>query len=258
MSEEEVEAEDAEAAEDPAADARRWLLTTTSGALATLSADPETEGFPFGSVVPFALTPEGEPFILTASIAQHTRNLRRDPRASLLVQEPQPADGGDPQAGWRVTLLGRMHEIAADEALHARYAERVPDAPAYFETHDFAFWEMDVVRVRVIAGFGRICWVEADAIRRDPRGEGLGAAAAGIIEHMNADHEDALLAMCAAFRDVRPKDARIVDVDRTGFLVRTEAPGGVLHFSFGREIRAADAREAFVALTRKARAALRP
>jgi putative heme iron utilization protein len=240
--------------EDPAADVRRWLLTTPIASMATLSADPETEGFPFGSVVPFALTPEGEPFILTASIAQHTRNLRRDPRASLLVQEPVVA-GGDPQAGWRVTLLGRMRPIDADAALHARYAERVPDSPAYLETHDFAYWKMDVTRVRSIAGFGRIGWVEAAAIRRDPLGEGLAEAAPAIIEHMNTDHADALLAMCAAFRDVRPARAEIVAVDRTGFLVRADG-AEMHHFSFGREIRAADAREAFVALTREARARL--
>ncbi len=244
--------------EDPAAGVRRRLLAAPSGALATLSADRVTEGYPFGSVVPFALTPEGEPFILAASIAQHTRTMRRDPRASLLVQEPQPASGGDPQAGWRVTLLGRMREIAAGEGLAARYAERVPDASAYLATHDFAFWKMDVVRVRSIAGFGEICWVEAGAIRRDPHGEGLGAAAPGIIEHMNADHEGALLAMCAGFRAVRPAKARMVEVDRAGFLVRTEAPEGLLHFSFGREIRAADAREVFVALARRARAAIAP
>jgi putative heme iron utilization protein len=146
-----------------------------------------------------------------------------------------------------------MREISPDESLHARYAERVPDAPDYFETHDFSYWKMDLTRVRYIAGFGRISWVAAEAVRRDPRGVGVGEAAAEAIAHMNADHAEALLAMCEAFRGFRPEAARIAELDRTGFLVRTRGPERLLHFSFEREARAADLREIFVGLTRKAR-----
>lgn len=240
---------------DEADEIRRRLLETPAGALATLSADPATEGYPFGSILPFALTPEGAPIVLLAGIAQHTRNLKRDPRCSLLVHEPAAA-GGDPQAGWRVTLLGRMRPIEADEGLHARYCERVPGAEAYLETHDFAYWRLDLERVRWIGGFGEISWIEAREVLRDPRGAGVGAAAAAIVGHMNEDHEAALLAICEAFRGRRPAAARKVDLDRAGFFVRTSGPDRLEYFSFGREIAAAEAREVFVALTKKARAAL--
>jgi putative heme iron utilization protein len=245
---------DEEAPADLGAEVRRRLIEAKSGALATLSADAATEGFPFGSVVPFALTAEGAPFVLVANIAQHTKNMRRDPRVSLLVQEP--TNDADPQAGWRATLLGRMTPLPADPALDARYRERVPRAEGYLATHDFGYWRLDPVRVRWIGGFGEIAWVEAREVLRLPRGAGLAEAAEGIMEHMNADHEDALRAMCEAFRGTRPARARIVDVDRAGFLVRADAPEGLEHFSFGREIAAADAREAFVSLARRARAAL--
>jgi hypothetical protein len=247
-----------EEASDPAAEARRGLLERTSGALATLSADAATAGWPFGSVVPFALTPEGAPAILIADIAQHTRNLRSDPRASLLVQQRE--DAGDPQAGWRVTLLGRMRPVvdaAAVEALHARYVERVPGAPGYLDTHGFGYWVMDVVRARWIGGFGDICWLEAADVLRDPGGEGIGAARAMVVEHMNADHADALAAICEARAGFRPTEARMVDLDRAGFALRTREPERLVHVSFGREIAAADAREVFVSLTRDARQKLK-
>jgi putative heme iron utilization protein len=234
---------------------RSWLLRYTAGTLCTLSADPETAGWPFGSIVPFALTARGVPLILIADIAQHTRNLRRDERASLLVHEV--AAEGDPQAAGRVTLMGRMRPVEPGdpelEALHARYLERVPSAGAYFETHDFSYWWMEIARVRLIGGFGRISWLAPEAVLRDPLGAGMDAAAPRIIAHMNEDHEDALRDMVEVRGGARPARARIVAVDRAGFLVRTEAPDGLRHISFGREISAAEARDAFVALARAAR-----
>jgi putative heme iron utilization protein len=65
------------------ADARRLLLAAKAGVLSTLSLD--VPGFPFGSVVPYCLDRGGLPLILVADIAQHTRNLLADPRASLTV-----------------------------------------------------------------------------------------------------------------------------------------------------------------------------
>ncbi len=238
--------------EDPAARARQWLLSTSSGTLSTISADESIRGFPFGSVVPFALTAEGDPFLYLADIAQHTSNLRSDPRASLLVQERRE---GDPQAGWRLTLIGRLRERTGSglEEHVARYRDRVPDAPGYDETHDFTFWQMDLVRVRSIGGFGDIRWLDPRDLRRDPKGAGLAQAAARIVEHMNEDHADALLDVCGAFGPGRPERARMTDVDRAGFLVRTEGPDDLYFIPFGREISADDARDVFVAMTRQAR-----
>ncbi len=249
----------ADEARDLGALVRARLIERTFGALATISADAATLGWPFGSIAPYALTAEGAPAILAADIAQHTRNLRRDARASLLVHEPV-GPGGDPQAGWRVTLLGTMRPVkdgAALEELHARYVERVPGAPAYFRTHGFGYWVMDVVRARWIGGFGDIHWLEARDVLRDPGGEGMAAAAPRIVEHMNEDHADALAAICEARCGFRPEAARMTAVDRAGFLVRTSGPDRLVHISFGREIRASEAREVFVELARTARAALR-
>jgi hypothetical protein len=243
---------------DRAAAARAALLATKTGALATLSADEATLGWPFGSVVPFALTAEGAPAILIADIAQHTRNLERDGRASLLVKQPS-APGVDPQAGWRVTLMGRMRRAADDgslEELHARYVERVPDAPDYFRTHGFSYWTMEIVRVRWIGGFGDIGWLAPADVLREPGGEGLSEAADGIIRHMNEDHADVLAAICEWRHGFRPAAARMTAIDRAGFLFRTSGPDRLVHVSFGREIRAAEAREVFIDLARAARRAL--
>ena len=240
---------------DPAAEIRHWLLSVTTATLCTLAAERDVLGWPFGSLAPFAVGRDGTPIVLLSEIAQHTKNLRRDPRVSLFVRDPHAA--GDAQASWRVTVLGRARALsAADEELeeiHARYRERVPGAPSYLGTHDFTYFALEPVRVRAIGGFGAIRWLEPAAILRDPHGGDLREAAAGIVAHMNADHEDALCAIVAAATGASPARAQMTAIDRAGFLIRTEAPDELRYVGFGREIEAREARDVFVNLARAAR-----
>lgn len=269
----EIEGAAREAAKgDPAADVRRWLLEAKSATLCTLSAKGGLEGWPFGSIVPFALTARGEPVVLIARIAAHTANLRKDARASLFVHEPHRE--GDPQAGWRATLLGRMEKLVpASEAarelmpyeratpddelaeIHARYRERVPASDGYLETHGFDFWRLSgLEKVRYIAGFGSITWLEGDAVLRDPLGAGVLEVAPGAVQHMNEDHGQNLVEMCAGLYGFAPEEARMVSLDRAGFLVETRAPERLLWFSFGREITGDEVRGAVIDVLKRARA----
>jgi len=242
---------------DPASEVRHWLLSVTTATLSTLAAESDVLGWPFGSLAPYALRSDGTPIVLLSEIAQHTKNLRRDPRVSLFVRDPHAS--GDTQASWRVTVLARARALdAADdelEEIHARYRERVPSAPSYLGTHDFTYFALEPVRVRAIGGFGAIRWLEAAAILRDPLGGGLREAAQGIAAHMNADHADALRAIVATATGTLPVRAHMTSIDRAGFLVRTESPDELRYLGFGREIEAREAREVFVNLARAARGA---
>jgi len=240
---------------EPATEVRRHLLGPNVATLGTLSREPQTLGFPFGSVVPYALDERGRPLILISDLAQHTKNLEGDTRASMLVRAEA---AGDPQAHWRITLLGRMERPGEAEVArcHARYAARVPAAPSYQSAHDFAIWRMDVVRVRYIGGFGRIHWVEPEQYLREPGHSGFAEASRGIIEHMNEDHADALVDYCRGLRGFTPSAAELVAVEAAGFFVRTEDPDDLVYFPFGAEIEASGAREAFVTLLKHARDAV--
>src|SRR5215470_1229314 len=77
--------------------ARTLAYLARTGTLATLSR--RHPGHPFGSVMPYALDAGGRPFFLISSMAMHTQNLEADPRASLLVT--QPDWDGDPLAAAR-------------------------------------------------------------------------------------------------------------------------------------------------------------
>ena len=239
---------------DLGAGVRQWLLSATTATLCTIAAETEIAGWPFGSLAPFALGSDGTPILLLSELAQHTKNLRRDPRVALFVRDPSAT--GDAQASWRATVVGRVRSLAQPELeeAHARYCARVPNAPSYLGTHDFTYFALDPLRVRVIGGFGAIHWLAGDAVLRDPLGGGLREAASWIISHMNTDHEEALREIVAATTGTAPARARIRQVDRAGFLVDTTSPDALRYVGFGREIEGAEAREAFVALVRDARA----
>lgn len=232
---------------------RTLLATARTAALATLGEG----GFPFGSLVSHAVDRVGRPLLLLSDLAEHTRNVAADPRASVLAIE---SGAGDPLALARVTVVGRVAEVAGDEraTVLEAYLAAHPDA-FYSGFADFRLYRLEVTSVRYVGGFGRMSWVGAEAYAAaepDP----LRPHATGIIEHMNDDHAEALVLFCRRFGG-RPDtvEARMVAVDRYGFAVLTaDAPGGdaaAVRLSFGRSVDTADAvRAAMIELVREARA----
>jgi putative heme iron utilization protein len=269
-----VAAEEGARAEDPAANARQWLIDSSAATLCTSSTRSGLEGYPFGSVVPYALSAEGKPVIYIATIAAHTANLRADNRASLFVRQPDTE--GDPQNGWRITVMGKMRRLALPDeevsakdehvvervcqeerdALHARYLETTPWARDYGLTHGFAYWRMsEVEAVRYIAGFGKICWLDGGEVVDDAMAGGLDKASAGAVEHMNDDHRDNMIEMVEGHYGFTPTSATMTRLDRLGFFVQTEGPDRLLHFSFGKAIDAKTLRPAVIDVLKKAREA---
>mgnify|MGYP000409511744 CR=1 FL=1 len=216
LSEIEAAAKAAEA-DDPSGHARQWLLENHVATLCTTSTKRSVKGFPFGSVVPFALTPDGRPVILIANIATHTANLKADPRASLFVR--QPGLEGDPQKGWRITLMGTWAPVESGperDEIHARYVERVPFAEGYLATHDFGYWEM----TEVAAKHGRnaalqelIERIHVFAAAPDHNAQDFGAAlGATFTAYANFLADDGELALANQYLDILPKCSESADL----------------------------------------------
>jgi len=263
----------ARSVDEPAVDIRQWLLENFRATLCTTAAKPSIAGHPFGSIVPFSIDSHGRPYLMIAEIAAHTANLRQDPRAALMVSDPDA--GGDPQGSWRITLIGSMKRILVEgsdsrfaksavkvsqdeyDDLHRRYVERVPQADSYIKQHDFSYWRMEeILSVRYIAGFGRICWVEGHEILREPLGGGLERAAQPAIDHMNEDHHDNMIEMCKGLYGFTPRSAHMFALDTTGFHIATQDPERSLFFSFKQEIDAQSLRVAVIDVLKRARAAI--
>ena len=108
---------------------------------------------PYGSFVTVAFD-NGHPVFLISGLAEHTRNLERDPRASLLVAE---AGAADPLANGRVTMVGPCTRVDGDGgSARAAFFAAHPHATYYAEFRDFAFWTLRVDHVRYIGGYGRM------------------------------------------------------------------------------------------------------
>src|SRR5215475_4517157 len=111
-----------------------------TGTLATASR--RHAGHPFASVMPYALDPDGQPLFLISAMAMHTQNLEADPRASLLVTQPDWS--GDPLAAGRLTLMGEARRLDTGQAGPARevYLTWHPRARYWVDFDDFAFWRL--------------------------------------------------------------------------------------------------------------------
>jgi putative heme iron utilization protein len=145
-------------------DAKRLLRSAKDGVLATLS--QKHSGYPFTSLVPYAISKRGEPIFLFSSLSQHTKNVRADPRACLFAQE---AAAGDPQAAGRVAILGKVVPVAEAEKAEAkaRYLAAHPQTEMYFSLGDFELFVLAMEDVHLVGGFARAAWVSASALR-DP------------------------------------------------------------------------------------------
>src|ERR1043166_8674221 len=134
--------------------ARTLVRQLTTGTLCPLALEPE--GYPYGSFVTVAFD-TGTPIFLISALAEHTKNLQRDPGASLLVAERGSAD---PLANGRVTILGPCTRVEGDCAsARAAFFAAHPNSSYYADFRDFAFWRLRADYVRYIGGYGRMSWI---------------------------------------------------------------------------------------------------
>ncbi|HEU4368891.1 MAG TPA: DUF2470 domain-containing protein [Methylomirabilota bacterium] len=226
-----------------------------TGTLATASR--RHAGHPFASVMPYALDAGGRPLFLISAMAMHTQNLDADPRASLLVTQPDWS--GDPLAAGRLTLMGDARKLDAAQVAEARptYLARHQRAGYWVDFDDFAFWRLEIADVYFVGGFAAMDWVTAaDYVAAQP--DPLADAAPGIVEHMNRDHADALVAYARHYAGEAADEATMVTVDRLGFKLRLRQGERLssVRIAFPREVTTAgQSREVLVEMLRRARGA---
>ncbi len=238
--------------------ARTLVYLGRIGSLSTLSR--KQPGFPFGSVMPYALDSHGHPIFLISTMAMHTQNLQVNPHASLLVTQPDAS--GDPLGASRVTLLGDVLPVPEPDVAEARglYLARYDNSKYWVDFDDFSFYCMVAVDVYFVGGFGVMGWVSAaDYERGQP--DPLADAVTDIVQHMNADHGDALILLARVFAGIESQEAAMTSVDRLGFHVRLKTQDGTrgARIAFLREASSpAEARNVLVDMVAQARRGERP
>jgi heme oxygenase (biliverdin-IX-beta and delta-forming) len=236
--------------------AERGRTLVYLGRIGTLSTNSRKQaGFPFGSVMPYGLDDRGRPIFLISTMAMHTQNLQADPRASLLVTQPDVS--GDPLGASRITLLGNVVPVPETDVAESRrlYLDRYANSKYWVDFQDFSFYRMDVVDVYYVGGFGVMGWIAASEYNH-AQADPLTDAAPGILQHMNSHHSEALILLARTFAGIESREATMTSVDRLGFHVRLKTEEGMrgARIAFLREVRTpAEAREVLVDMAQQAR-----
>lgn len=198
--------------------------------------------------------------LLLSGLAEHTKNIEVDQRASVLID----GTGSERAAltGARVTIVGRIRS-ADPETARRRYLARHPDAEGFIDFADFKLLALEPEWAHLVAGFGRIVRLQAADVLVDTSGaDDVIAAEPSILEHMNDDHSDALAAMAVAALSRQGGEAaggstavgawRMIGCDPEGFDVTDGLRA--LRLSFPRSVATADeVRRALVEMVRAAR-----
>ncbi len=232
--------------------ARRLIRSARHGALAVLDAN----GAPHASRVATATDLDGAPVILVSTLAAHTAALEAGPRCSLLLGE---LGKGDPLAHPRVTLACRARRIGKEDAgfdrIRRRYLNRQPKARLYVDFPDFGFFRLEPQEASLNGGFGRAYRLQAGDLTTPEAIAGeLAASEQDAIDHMNADHPDAIQLYARAQAPGRAGNWRIAGIDPDGLdLVDGDE---VLRVDFPTRLAsAADLRPVLIAMAATARCA---
>jgi hypothetical protein len=235
---------------DPRNLAKSLLRRRRQGALATLMAG---SGDPYCSLVNVASHADGSPILLISRLAVHTRNILADPRVSLMLDERA---AGDPLEGARIMLAGRAEEASAGEfdTLRRRYLNAHPSAENFANFKDFSFFRIRPSGAHLVAGFGRIVDLEPEQFLTDIGDAGaLLEAEQGAVEHMNADHREAMNLYATRLLGAEAADWRCTGCDPEG--IDLQAGSATLRLDFPERVTGpGELRKILVKLAEQARA----
>ena len=227
--------------------ARRLIRSRDHAALGT-----SLGGRPFVSLVAAAYDSDASPLLLLSDLAQHTKNLVAEPSVSLLFEDV--AGQADPLAGPRLTLLGRA-ERCDDPRAAARFAARHPASAAYAGFADFHLYRVSIERGHLVAGFGRIAWIEAAELSFGADAGALAAAEPEILDHMNRDHTEAIELYARHLLGRQAAGWQMTGIDPEGLDLRCGGETARLDFA-APVLNPAAARRELVALAQAAREAI--
>ncbi len=227
--------------------ARRLMRARNTGVLAT---NLPGDGHPYASLVLVAADYDASPILLLSDLAEHAKNIAADDRVSLLFDGTQGL--ASPLTGARLSVQGRALRDES-QRLRRRFLARHEDAAGYADFGDFFFYRLAVERAHLVAGFGRIEWLEAAQLMfLDGNVNGAEAWEASAVSHMNDDHNDAIQDYAQNLLGAEGGGWVMTGCDGEGCDLRRG--GEVLRLDFEAPVHDADSlRRRLVELTHKAR-----
>jgi putative heme iron utilization protein len=216
--------------------ARTLMRSARFGALAVI--EPGT-GSPLASRVGIASDIDGAPLILVSMLSAHTGAILADPRCSLLVGEPGK---GDPLAHPRLTLVCHALRLERGSSGHARaerrYLNRNPKARLYAGLGDFSIFRLEPERASLNGGFGKAYLLDrSDLIIDGSIVEELAASEQSALDHMNADHLEAIAVYARHFAKAEGEGWIVTGFDPEG--MDLASGDGICRVFFPEQLKAA-------------------
>ena len=205
--------------------AKNLLRVLSIGALATLAKDTS---YPFATLTSVATLHDGAPLLLLSGLAHHTKNLRADPRASLLLTQ---GGKGDPLAHPRLTLVGRLTPLV-DAQARKRFLRRHPKAELYVDFADFGFWRLAPEAAHLNGGFARAAdYPGADLLTPVAAAQALIEAEDALLDEINAQSREFRAKLAAAAGEDKLSHWRAVGLDPEGLDLACGQDGARLVFA---------------------------
>lgn len=108
-------------------------------------------------------------YIFVSRLAQHTVDMQKDNRVSLMICETDDARS-DPQTLVRVSIRGKAEILQTGEPgytpLKEQYIARFPESEKLFNLSDFSFWRISPRGGRYVAGFAKAFNITADTLQK--------------------------------------------------------------------------------------------
>lgn len=191
------------------------LRESNEGVLSTMS--KKFEGYPFGSFTTFTTDRNRSVIIYASGLAQHTKNLLHNSKASLTIYNLK--ESGDQQDSQRLTLLGDLVIADDQDDCRKRFSLFLPHSVNYHKMHDFSFYKLLINQARWIGGFGQIAWLKPTQWK-DDKPQWL-EREDSIITHMNDDHSNSIISTLNAQFGIKDLKAKMVAINTDGYYIKT-------------------------------------
>lgn len=137
-----------------------WIRQQHWGVLSTHSL--RHPNYPFGSSLPYFVSSSQHITFYMSDLAEHTKHIKADSHVAFTISEAMSADSPGSEA--RLTCLGDLVVSDKQSTLRQEYLSHFTDNDTILSLPGFHFYEMRLIEIRVIAGFGKISWISPQSL----------------------------------------------------------------------------------------------
>ncbi|MAI06502.1 MAG: hypothetical protein CBC47_05180 [Alphaproteobacteria bacterium TMED87] len=178
------------------------------------------EDFPFGSLITYVTDQNRSIYIYASDIAEHTKNILNNPKSCLTIFNITKED--DKQNSSRLSIMGNFNKVEKGESLESckdRFFTFLPKSEEYSKMHDFNFYKLEPQNIRWIGGFGEISWLKDESWKlKEPAWTNDETS---MVEHMNNDHKDVVIACLKGFYGVNDNKALMIGLSIDGYYLES-------------------------------------